>query len=66
MSLTAAWQEFVPEADLAYAAGAGEAEGAGDGAAEGAAEGFAAGSALGDAGPSSPGKRIVQSLTQTS
>ena len=66
MSLTAAWQEFVPEADLAYAAGAGEAEGVGDGAAEGAAEGFAEGSALGDAGPSSPGKRIVQSLTQTS
>ena len=49
-------------------AGAGEAAaaGAGDGAAEGAAEGLAEGSALGDAGPSSPGKRIVQSLTQTS
>lgn len=59
-----AWRSF----SSGYAAGAAGAAGvaAGAGAAEGAAEGFAEGSALGAAGPSSPGKRIVQSLTQTS
>ncbi len=67
MPITAAWQQFVPEAELPYAAGAGEgAAAAGDGAADGAGDGLAEASALGDAGPSSPGKRIVQSLTQTS
>ncbi|WP_066527150.1 leucyl/phenylalanyl-tRNA--protein transferase [Erythrobacter sp. CCH5-A1] len=68
MDLIEAWRQFVSGAP--YVAGAGEAEAAGDGAAEGAAEGLAAGASLapslGDAGPSSPGKRIVQSLTQTS
>jgi leucyl/phenylalanyl-tRNA--protein transferase len=68
MSLGMAWRQFVPEAEGAYAAGAGEAAGAGAalGAADGAADGLAGASALGEAGPSSPGKRIVQSLTQTS
>lgn len=59
-----AWRSF----SAGYAAGAAGAAGvaAGAGAAEGAADGLAEGSALGAAGPSSPGKRIVQSLTQTS
>lgn len=62
MSLGMAWRRFVPD----YVAGSGVAAGAGADVAEGAAGGLAEGSALGDAGPSSPGKRIVQSLTQTS
>ncbi|MBA4051837.1 MAG: hypothetical protein C0472_08165 [Erythrobacter sp.] len=65
MPLDAAWRQFM--SGKGYAAGAGAAGvAAGDGAAEGAAEGLPAGASLGDAGPSSPGKRIVQSLTQTS
>ncbi|MBU7580990.1 MAG: leucyl/phenylalanyl-tRNA--protein transferase [Porphyrobacter sp.] len=66
MRLDEAWQLFVPEADLDYVAGAADAAGAGEGAADGDAAGLAGPSALGDAGPSSPGKRIVQSFTQTS
>ncbi len=72
MNLAQAWRQFVPGPGPAYAAGAGVAAvagagaGAALGAAPGAAEGEAEGSALGDAGPSSPGKLIVQSLTQTS
>jgi leucyl/phenylalanyl-tRNA--protein transferase len=64
-SLGTAWHGFT----RGYAAGAGAAggaAGAGAGLAEGAGAGLAAGSLAGDAGPSSPGKRIVQSLTQTS
>jgi leucyl/phenylalanyl-tRNA--protein transferase len=64
-SLGTAWHGFA----RGYAAGAGAAggaAGAGAGLAEGAGAGLAAGSLPGDAGPSSPGKRIVQSLTQTS
>jgi leucyl/phenylalanyl-tRNA--protein transferase len=64
-SLGTAWHGFA----RGYAAGAGAAggaAGAGAGLAEGAGAGLAAGSLAGDAGPSSPGKRIVQSLTQTS
>lgn len=60
MGIVAAWQDFVS----GYAAGV--ADGAGDGEAEGFGAGLPELSALGDAGPSSPGKRIVQSLTQTS
>jgi leucyl/phenylalanyl-tRNA--protein transferase len=64
-SLGTAWRGFVQ----GYTAGAGAgdgAAGAGVGLAAGAGAGLAAGSLAGDAGPSSPGKRIVQSLTQTS
>jgi leucyl/phenylalanyl-tRNA--protein transferase len=65
MTLGEAWRQFA--SGEAYVAGAAAA---GGGAAEGAAEGRAAGAplgaSLGDAGPSSPGKLIVQSLTQTS
>lgn len=64
-SLGMAWRYFeTGYAAGGVAAGAGAATGAGD--AEGRAAGRAEGSAVGDAGPSSPGKRIVQSLTQTS
>jgi leucyl/phenylalanyl-tRNA--protein transferase len=49
-----------------YAAGAGVGAGAGEGDAEGLAAGLPPASLPGEAGPSSPGKRIVQSLTQTS
>ncbi len=66
ITLDEAWRQFAT--GESYAAGAGEAEGEGVGA--GGAEGFAPpgvlGASLGEAGPSSPGKRIVQSLTQTS
>jgi leucyl/phenylalanyl-tRNA--protein transferase len=62
LSLGMAWRWFAEGYVVGVAAGAG----AGVGAAEGAGAGFAAGSALGDAGPSSPGNRIMQSLTQTS
>jgi leucyl/phenylalanyl-tRNA---protein transferase len=68
-SLGTAWQGFV----RGYSAGAGAGAGAGVGAAGGGAglgdaagAGLPAGALAGDAGPSSPGKRIVQSLTQTS
>ena len=68
MGLDEAWRLFA--SGVLYPAGAGEGAAAGDGAAEAAAEGLAdgapLGASLGDAGPSSPGKRIVQSLTQTS
>jgi len=68
MSLDEAWRQFA--AGVLYPAGAGAGAAAGDGAAEGAAEGLgdgpSLGPSLGDAGPSSPGKLIVQSLTQTS
>lgn len=67
-SLGMAWQGFVR--DYAPAAGAGAAAGDGDaagaGLADGAGAGLPAGSLAGAAEPSSPGKRIVQSLTQTS
>lgn len=53
-------------AGAAAGGGAGEAAGAGVGAAEGLGAGRPEGSGLGAAGPSSPGKLIVQSLTQTS
>ena len=73
MELGEAWRQFASGAAYAAGAGAGAAAvaaGDGVGEAEGAAEGFAAppsrGPSLGEAGPSSPGKRIVQSLTQTS
>jgi len=74
MSLGMAWRQFVPQTQQAYAAGAGEAaagaaagaEGATTGAAGDAAEGLCEGSGFGEAGPSSPGKRMMQSLTQTS
>jgi leucyl/phenylalanyl-tRNA--protein transferase len=62
-SLGAAWRGFVGD----YAVGGeGEAAGEGLGEDEGRAAGLSEASALGDAGPSSPGKLIVQSLTQTS
>ena len=66
MGLDAAWRQFA--SGVLYPAGVGAA--AGEGAAEGVAAGLAGapslGPSFGDAGPSSPGKRIVQSLTQTS
>lgn len=65
MSLAMARRSF----EDGYAAGAGGAAGvagAAGAAGDGRAAGFAEGSAAGAAGPSSPGKRIVQSLTQTS
>ncbi len=61
-SLGMAWRYFAE----GYAAGVAAGAGAAVAAADGAAEGLADGSALGEAGPSSPGKRITQSLTQTS
>ena len=65
MPLDAAWRQFM--AGKGYAAGAGAAGvAAGEGAAEGLALGAPFGASLGEAGPSSPGKRIVQSLTHTS
>lgn len=73
MGLGEAWRQFASGAAYAAGAGAGAAAvaaGDGVGEAEGAAEGFAAppsrGPSFGEAGPSSPGKRIVQALTQTS
>lgn len=59
-SLGTAWRYF----SEGYASGAGVAAGAG--AADGRAAGLPEASGDGAAGPSSPGKRIVQSLTQTS
>jgi leucyl/phenylalanyl-tRNA--protein transferase len=64
LSLGMAWRSYA--SGRAAAAGEGAGAGAVVGTAEGVAAGLAEGSALGDAGPSSPGKRIVQSLTQTS
>jgi leucyl/phenylalanyl-tRNA--protein transferase len=66
-SLGTAWRHF----DAGYAAGAAAASAAGVGTGDGAgvaarAAGRAEASGDGAAGPSSPGKRIVQSLTQTS
>lgn len=62
-SLGTAWRYF----NDGYAAGAGAAAGAGVATAEGGrAAGLAGASGDGAAEPSSPGKRIVQSLTQTS
>lgn len=64
-SLGTAWRCF----SGGYAAGAGEAAGVGAGvgaAAAGRSAGLPDASAEGAAGPSSPGKLIVQSLTQTS
>jgi leucyl/phenylalanyl-tRNA--protein transferase len=70
MRLHSAWRQFVAPESADQAAGADGGAGTGTGLGEGAAEGAGAGlpetSGLGDAGPSSPGKRIVQSLTQTS
>jgi len=63
-SLGMAWRWFAEGYAGGVAAGAGAA--AGVASAEGLAEGVAAGSGLGEAGPSSPGKRITQSFTQTS
>ncbi len=65
-SLGMAWRYFSEGYAAGVAAGAGAAAGAGVAAADGPVAGLAAGSALGEAGPSSPGKRITQSLTQTS
>jgi leucyl/phenylalanyl-tRNA--protein transferase len=63
MSIGMAWRWFAE----GYAAGIAAGTGAADGAAEGVGEGLAPGAADGgEAGPSSPGKRITQSLTQTS
>jgi len=64
MDLAEAWRQFA--SGEGYAAGAAAGVAAGGDAGEGAADGLPEGSALGDAGPSSPGKRIVQSLTHTS
>lgn len=61
-SLGMAWRHFAE----GYAAGVATGAGAAVAAADGTAEGLAEGSALGEAGPSSPGKRITQSFTQTS
>jgi leucyl/phenylalanyl-tRNA--protein transferase len=63
-SLGMAWRFFSEGYAGGGATGAGGA--AGVAAADGLAEGLATGSGLGEAGPSSPGKRITQSLTQTS
>jgi leucyl/phenylalanyl-tRNA---protein transferase len=65
--LDAVWRQF-SAGYRAGAAGAGAAvgEGAGVGVAVAAGVADVAGLVAGDAGPSSPGKRIVQSLTQTS
>lgn len=68
-SLGMAWRAFAGDyvAGGAGAAGAGAAGVAADvGEAEGPAAGRPEASGFGEAGPSSPGKRIVQSLTQTS
>lgn len=61
-SLVEAWRVF----DGGYAAGVAAAAGAGVAGAEGRAAGLPEASALGEAGPSSPGKLIMQSLIQTS
>lgn len=66
MSLGMAWRWFAEGYAAGVAAGAGAAAGAGVAAADGAAAGLPEGSDLGEAGPSSPGKRIMQSLTKTS
>ncbi len=68
MGIDEAWRLFVADKIADYPAGAGAAAGVGAAGAEaeGAGAGFADGSGLGDAGPSSPGKLIVQSLAQTS
>jgi len=63
-SLGMAWRFFSEGYAGGGAGGAGGA--AGVAAADGLAVGLATGSDLGEAGPSSPGKRITQSLTQTS
>ena len=68
-SLGTAWRRFSAVSGPDYAAGAGGGAGAGEAGAEGEATGRAGlpeESAVGAAGPSSPGKAIVQSLTQTS
>ncbi|TAD77820.1 MAG: leucyl/phenylalanyl-tRNA--protein transferase [Sphingomonadales bacterium] len=64
-SLGMAWRWF-SEADYAAGAVLGAGAGVAEGAAEGRGDGLPEGSAVGEAGPSSPGKRIVQSLIQTS
>jgi leucyl/phenylalanyl-tRNA--protein transferase len=65
-SLGMAWRQF----SEGYASGAGAGAGAGSGVGAAAGAGAGAGlpdaAGLGAAGPSSPGKRIVQSLTHTS
>ena len=63
-SLGTAWRRFTE----GYASGVGVAAGvgAGSGTAEGLGAGLPASAFSADAEPSSPGKRIVQSLTQTS
>jgi leucyl/phenylalanyl-tRNA---protein transferase len=67
MTLDAAWQQVMSgEGYTAGAAGGAAGDGAADGVAVGLAAGAPLGASLGEAGPSSPGKRIVQSLTQTS
>ncbi|MFO6446249.1 leucyl/phenylalanyl-tRNA--protein transferase [Erythrobacter sp. NE805] len=64
-SIGMAWRWFAEGYAAGVAAGAGAASGVA--AAEGLAEGLAPGAEGGGmAGPSSPGKRITQSLTQTS
>ena len=61
-SLGMAWRAF----NEGYAPGAGVGAGVAAGVADGRAAGLPDASGDGAAGPSSPGKRIVQSLTQTS
>ncbi|WP_285711334.1 leucyl/phenylalanyl-tRNA--protein transferase [Erythrobacter oryzae] len=63
MGLGEAWRQFA--SGVLYPAGVGATAGAAEGVAAGLA-GASLAPSLGDAGPSSPGKRIVQSLTQTS
>jgi leucyl/phenylalanyl-tRNA--protein transferase len=69
-SLGTAWRCFSEgsayASGVAIGAGAGAAVGAAVAAGDGRAAGAPDGEAEGAAGPSSPGKRIVQSLTQTS
>ncbi len=68
-SLGTAWRHFVSgdqASGAGVAAGAGAGSAAGVVAAEGRAAGLPEGSGAGAAEPSSPGKRIVQSFTQTS
>ena len=71
MPLERAWRQFMSgEGYAAGAAGVAAAGAAGEGAGDGLAAppsfGTALDPSLGEAGPSSPGKRIMQSLTHTS
>ncbi len=65
-SLGKAWRSFSDAYASGAGSGAGGGVGAGDGVADGCRAGLADGLGAGADEPSSPGKRIVQSLTQTS